>query len=122
MRQAAVLLVDDNAAFLQVAAQFLRLLPELKIVGLATGGRAALTQAAQLRPDLVLIDLHMADLPGLAAIPQLRALLPHARIIALTMMEPATHRQPALDAGADEFVTKAQMDTHLLPAIERLLS
>ena len=121
MRQASVLLVDDSSAFLQVAVQFLRLLPDLQIAGLATGGHDALAQATALQPDLVLIDLNMDDLPGLAALPRLRKLLPHARIIALTMMEPATHRQPALDAGADDFVTKAQMDTHLLPAIEYLL-
>ena len=121
MREASVMLVDDSSAFLQIAAQFLRLLPNLQITGLATGGYAALAQAAELRPDLVLIDLNMDDLSGLETIPRLRALLPQIFIIALTMMEPATHRQAALDAGANDFVTKAQMDTHLLPSIERLL-
>jgi DNA-binding NarL/FixJ family response regulator len=74
-----------------------------------------------LKPDLVLIDLNMDDLSGLEAIPRLRALLPEARIIALTMMEASSHRQAALDAGADEFVTKARMETDLLPSIEQVM-
>ncbi len=64
----------------------------------------------------------MPGLSGLDTIPRLRAMLPNALIIALTMMEPNTHRQTSLDAGADEFISKAQMDTELLPALQRLLN
>lgn len=121
MKEASVLIVDDSADFRQVAAQFLRLLPGLRVNGVADDGQAGLTKAAQLKPDLILIDLNMPGLSGLETIPRLRALLPDAAIIALTMMEPNSHRQPALDAGADDFITKARMDTDLLPAIQRLL-
>jgi CheY-like chemotaxis protein len=120
-KETSILLVDDSPDFLKVASRFLRLLPGLSVAGVADGGYAALTQAAALKPDLVLIDLNMDDLSGLEAIPRLRALLPEARIIALTMMEASSHRQAALDAGADEFVTKARMETDLLPSIEQVM-
>jgi CheY-like chemotaxis protein len=121
IKETAVLLVDDSPDFLKVASRFLRLLPGLRVAGVADGGYAALAQAAMLKPDLVLIDLNMGDLSGLEAIPRLRALLPEARIIALTMMEASSHRQAALDAGADEFVTKARLETDLWPSIEQVM-
>jgi DNA-binding NarL/FixJ family response regulator len=61
----------------------------------------------------------MPDLPGLQAIPRLRQLLPQAGIIALTMLDTESYRRAALAAGADEFVPKAVMHTHLLPSIQR---
>jgi CheY-like chemotaxis protein len=121
IKETSILLVDDSPDFLKVASCFLRLLPGLRVAGVADGGHAALAQAAILKPDLVLIDLNMGDLSGLEAIPRLRQLLPEARIIALTMMEADSHRQAALDAGADEFVTKASMETDLWPSIEHVM-
>jgi DNA-binding response OmpR family regulator len=73
-----------------------------------------------LQPDLILVDLQMRDLNGLSLIPQLRALLPHTNIIALTLLEASAFRGISLEAGADEFVDKATMFADLWPAIERV--
>jgi DNA-binding NarL/FixJ family response regulator len=120
MSATTILLVDDNPAFRRIAARFLQLLPEVMVVDTASGGRDGLARAQALRPDVVLMDLHMNDLPGLEAIPRLRACLPEVGIIALTLMETSGYREAALAAGADEFVAKARMDTDLLPAIHRV--
>ncbi len=117
-----VLLVDDSPVFLSIAARFLKLFPGLDVVGVADGGNAALAEAGRLRPDLILIDLNMDDLPGLDAIPRLRQMIPECKIIALTLMDAATHRQASLDAGADEFVAKAAMEVDLFPSIQRIFS
>jgi two-component system, NarL family, nitrate/nitrite response regulator NarL len=116
----SVLLVDDNPTFRTVAAKFLKTLPGLQVAGTAVGGLDGLAQAQALQPDLILVDLQMRDLNGLSLIPQLRALLPHTNIIALTLLEASAFRGISLEAGADEFVDKATMFADLWPAIERV--
>ncbi len=116
----SVLLVDDNATFRQIAARFLQAFDDVTVVGTAAGGAEALTQAQALRPQVILLDLLMPDVPGLEAIPRLRAALPDVGIIALTLHDADGYRRAALAAGADDFVTKADMSAHLLPAIRRV--
>src|SRR3990172_5032567 len=119
MAPISLLLVDDSPTFLRLVSRFLseQYPDELVIAGLASGGEAGLAQAHALRPDIVLIDLAMPGLPGLKAIPLLRAAMPNLGIIALTLMEPNGYRQAAFGAGADEFVSKATLATDLLPAL-----
>lgn len=116
-----VLVVDDHEPFLRVATGFLQRHQELVVVGAARGGEEALAQAQALRPQVVLLDLNMPGLSGLDAIPRLRAMLPQVHIIALTLLDVNTYRQPALAAGADDFVSKANLTTDLLPAIRRVM-
>ncbi len=115
-----VLLVDDHEAFLRVATEFLQRHDDLTVVGAARGGEEALAQAQDLRPQVILVDLNMPGLSGLETIPRLRAMLPEAGIIALTLLDPKVFRQAALAAGADDFVPKANLGTDLLPAIRRV--
>jgi two-component system nitrate/nitrite response regulator NarL len=115
-----VLLVDDHEPFLRVATEFLQRHHELVVVGAARGGEEALAQAQDLRPQVVLLDLNMPGLSGLDTIPRLRAMLPEVGIIALTLLDVNTYRQPALVAGADDFVSKANLTTDLLPAVRRV--
>jgi DNA-binding NarL/FixJ family response regulator len=119
-----VLLVDDHEAFLRVATEFLKRhneLNKLAVVGVARGGEEALTLAQDLRPQVILIDLNMPGLNGLETIPRLRAMLPEAGIIALTLLDPKVYRQAALAAGADDFVPKGNLSTDLLPAIRQVV-
>ena len=116
----SVLLVDDHETFLRVATEFLQRHDELTLVGAARGGKEALAQAQDLRPQVILVDLNMPGLSGLETIPLLRAMLPEAGIIALTLLDAKVYRQAALAAGADDFVPKANLSTELLPAIRRV--
>ena len=113
----SVLLVDDNPGFLAVATRFLRTLPGVIVAGTAHGGLDGLQRAGELRPDVVLVDLHMRDLDGLKLIPQLRDLLPHTGIIALTLLDANAFRPATLAAGAHEFVDKATMSVDLPVAL-----
>lgn len=115
-----ILVVDDNSAFLRSASDFLSISEDMLVVGSAAGGQEALTRAPELRPHVILIDLNMRDLPGLQAIPRLRAAVPDAAVIAMTLWGSALHRQAALAAGADDFIDKASLVTDLLPAIGRV--
>jgi DNA-binding NarL/FixJ family response regulator len=117
MSRISVLLVDDNPVFLSIATQFLQTHDDLMVIGAITGGEEALLQAQDLRPDVVLVDLAMPDLSGLEIIPRLRSVLPEAGVIALTTYADDAYRRAALDAGANEFISKTDMGSELLPAI-----
>jgi DNA-binding NarL/FixJ family response regulator len=115
----SVLLVDDNATFLQAATRFLQQYKDITVVGTACGGQEAVPIARTLQPDVALVDLSMPDLPGLELIPRLRLALPKIRIIALTLLDSAAYQRAALAVGADGLVSKRRMSTKLLPAIRQ---
>jgi DNA-binding NarL/FixJ family response regulator len=118
----SVLLVDDNPIFLRILTRFLeeRSRLDVVVVGSADGGEKALTKASLLKPQVILVDLAMPDIHGLELIPRLRAVLPDAKIITLTLMDPSSYREAVLAAGADDFVSKATLEADLLPTILRL--
>jgi CheY-like chemotaxis protein len=121
-RPMSVMLVDDNPTFLRILRRFLEEagVPNLAVVATAGGGREALDLAAALRPALMVVDLLMPDLHGPELIHRLRCLLPGAGIIALTMLGAEVYRQAALAAGADDCVTRADLEHDLLPALFRV--
>jgi DNA-binding NarL/FixJ family response regulator len=115
----SVLLIDDNPLFLRILARFLADYGEgaVQVVGSVVGGRGALAMAGELRPDVVLLDLRMPDVSGLELLPRLRSLLPTARLVAVSLMDPDSSRPAALAAGADAFVEKMHLERDLLPAL-----
>jgi len=115
-----VLLVDDNADFLNAASEFLERRRELLVVGAMCGTGEAQAQAQDLQPEVILMDVDTPGLTGLRMILRLREVMPGVGIIALTLSKGSAYRQAALDAGADDLVSKSELSTHLLPAIRRL--
>jgi DNA-binding NarL/FixJ family response regulator len=115
-----LLIVDDNSFFRRVATRFLTQAADMAVVGTASSVEEALLKAAELQPQVALVDLNMPHSSGLALIPQLREMLPALKIVVLTMWESDMYREAALAAGADDFVPKGQIATHLLPALRRL--
>ena len=118
----SVLLVDDNRTFLRILIRFLSEHSEgaLRVVGAVVGGRDAVAQAKRLQPEVILVDLAMPDISGLALIPRLREAMPDSIIIALTLMDVDSFSQATLAAGADAFVSKTSLERELLPTIKRL--
>ena len=118
----SVLLIDDNPTFLRTLARFLTDHGEgaLHVVGTVLGGRDAVAQAEALQPDVVLVDLQMPLRSGLALLPHLRACLPDAILVALSLLDPNRYQAAALAAGADAFVSKAHLEHEVLPTVHRL--
>ena len=114
------MLVDNSLIFLRIAAQFLRGHAGVRVIGSVSHAADAVGRAQSLRPDVVLVDLMMPGISGLKLIPQLRTALPRVIIIAVSMMDHAGYRDAALQAGADAFVSKVDMDIELMPSIARL--
>ncbi|RLC66937.1 MAG: hypothetical protein DRI48_03545 [Chloroflexi bacterium] len=120
MRPISVLIVDQNRAFLRVAARLLDASDDVVVVGTVCEGEDVLARAEALQPDVVLIDIAIPNLSGLKVIPSLRAALPEAGIIALTLLSTDGYRREALEAGANDFISKVAMGADLLPAIRRV--
>jgi len=112
-----VLLADDQAL---VRAGFLSLLrrsAEIRVVGEAGTGDEAVRQARALRPDVVLMDIRMPGLDGIAATERIVAELPDCRVIVLTTFETDEYVFAALRAGASGFLTKEVEPRELRRAI-----
>jgi DNA-binding NarL/FixJ family response regulator len=101
-----VLLVDDQSLFREALSTLLQVRPEIEVVGEAADGAAALRQAADLRPDVVLMDLHMPVLDGIAATRRLRVEQPGIRVLALTTFDDDEDVFAALRAGAVGYLLK----------------
>ncbi len=103
-----VLLADANPTFLAAAARFLALDGNLALVGQASTGADTLQQAADLRPDLVLVDLGLRDLNGLEVTRQIKSWPDPPRVVVLALSDDAEYREAARNAGADGFVAKVE--------------
>jgi DNA-binding NarL/FixJ family response regulator len=101
-----VLLVDDQTLFRAGLRTLLSTRPEVEVVGDAENGEAALAVAAQTRPDVVLMDLKMPVLDGVAATRRLRVQLPTCRVVALTTFEDDELVFEGLRAGAVGYLLK----------------
>jgi DNA-binding NarL/FixJ family response regulator len=117
MKPISILLIDDNPVFLTIAVDFLQNYSDLELAGVANSGEEALTIIKHVQPDVIVIDLNLADMSGLDLIPHLKEMLPKAGIIILTLQNVESYYRAAKDAGADAFVSKATMYNDLIPAI-----
>lgn len=91
--------------------------PDLQVIGEAGSGGEVLSLAAQLQPNLILLDLSMPGLGGLEVVSLLRRSLPSARILILTMHDDESYVRQALREGASGYLLKKAADNELLDAI-----
>lgn len=94
----------------------------MRVVGTALDADTALQQALALEPSIVLLELQLPCGTGIATIEHLHAALPDVAVIVLSLLDADAYREAALAAGADDFVSKTQLSTQLLPAIRRGLA
>ncbi len=112
-----VLLVDDQALFREGLRTLLSIWPDLEVVGEAGNGAEAVETAVALRPDVVLMDLRMPVLDGVAATRRLRQELPDCKIIVLTTFDDDEHVFEGLRAGAVGYLLKDVPSEKLVEAI-----
>ena len=112
-----VLIADDHAVVRQGLRTFLDLQEDLEVAGEAADGEAAVEAAKLLAPDVVLLDLAMPRLDGVAALPRLREAAPAARVIVLTSFGEDGRLFAALRAGAAGFLLKDSEPAELVRAI-----
>ncbi len=112
-----VLIVDDHQVVRQGLRTFLELHDDIVVMGEAGDGAAALEMIRRLEPDVVLMDLVMPGLDGIAATRQALALSAHTRVIALTSFAEDDKVFPAIQAGASSYLLKDVSPDALVEAI-----
>ncbi|PWT75501.1 MAG: hypothetical protein C5B60_05215 [Chloroflexi bacterium] len=112
-----LLLVDDQLAVRHSLRMRLGLEPDLQVVGEAGSGREALSLVQHLAPDVVLMDVAMPDLDGIAATEALRTRSPRSAVVILSIADDAQTQALARAAGAVAFVAKSGAMETLLSAI-----
>lgn len=106
MDKISVLIVDDHPVVREGLCSFLELHQDLEVVGEANDGVEAVEKVGELLPDVVLMDLVMPRMDGIAAIRQIRALSPSTRILVLTSFADDDKVFPAVKAGAHGYLMK----------------
>ena len=112
-----ILIADDHAILRQGLKLLIESQPDMQVVGEAADGKAALELAAEVTPDVVVMDISMPHMNGLTATRSLKQKQPHITVVALTRHEDDTYLQELLRAGASAYVLKQSAPTDLLKAI-----
>jgi DNA-binding NarL/FixJ family response regulator len=112
-----VLLVDDDALVRAGLRMILSSSEELEVVGEAADGVDAVATAQALRPDVVLMDIRMPEMDGIAATSALRRLATPPHVIVLTTFHAEEHVMSALRAGADGFLLKDTAPAEIVRAV-----
>lgn len=116
--QIRVMIVDDHAVVREGIRTYLDLEEQFDIVGEAANGREAAEKVPALRPDVVLMDLLMPEMDGIAATKAIKERNPNVKVIVLTSFTDDEHIMPAIEAGATGYLLKDVSAEDLARAIE----
>lgn len=116
-----VLLVDDQPLFRDGLKNMLAT-RGIHIVGVASNGYEAIAQTRQLHPDLVLMDVQMPELDGVAALKQIKIEMPQTRVVLLTVSDTAQTVYDALSAGVNGYLLKNLNPREFFDMLERIVS
>lgn len=112
-----ILLADDHTLFRDGLRALFGSLPDMEVVGEAATGKAAISLAEELQPDVVLMDIQMPDLNGIEATRQIVQTSPHIGVIIITMFEDDDSVFAAMRAGARGYVLKGADQEEMLRVI-----
>jgi two-component system NarL family response regulator len=112
-----VLIVEDQRIVRELLAAMLTGEPETAVVGEAYSGSEALELAARLHPDVVVLDISLPDMDGIAVMRALRRTQPEIRVIALSIHDERPYIEGMIDAGARGYVLKSAPIDELREAI-----
>ncbi len=101
-----VLVADDQRLVREGIASLLELQEGIQVVGLATNGEEAVSQALALRPDVVLMDVRMPHLDGISAVIEIRKQFPECQVLMLTTFDDEEYIVKSLTAGARGYLLK----------------
>lgn len=117
MSKIRVLIVDDHTVLRAGLKLLINGQPDLEVVGEAAGPTDGMTLIRDLRPDVVTLDLSMAQGGGLKMLDEIRASGVSSRVLVLTMHDDPAYFRTAMNAGASGYVVKTAADSELLSAI-----
>lgn len=112
-----VVIVDDHPMAQAGTRHFLNAYPDLELVGIASSGEEGLVLCKQVQPDVVLMDVVMPGMDGIAATKAVKAECPNTRVIVVTSFSESDVVQRALQAGASGYLLKNATSTELAQAV-----
>jgi CheY-like chemotaxis protein len=115
-----VLLVDDHRMLREGLRSIIDAQPDLTVIAEASNGEMAIELAQDLQPDVVIMDVNMPTLNGIETIRQIRAILPTATVIGLSVQEEQQVMELMTQAGADAYLSKADAFDALSATIRTL--
>lgn len=114
-----VVIVDDIAETRENIRKLLQFEPDIEVVGVARTGREAIDISKDVKPDVLLMDINMPDMDGIAATEIIRKVVPFAQIVILSIQNDPNYMRRAMLAGARDFLTKPPTIDELNSAIRR---
>lgn len=118
---ARTLVVDDFDPWRRHICAVLKARPGLQVVGEASDGLEAVRMCAELKPDLILLDIGLPNLNGIEVEKRICQLVPSTKVLFLSQNDDTEVVQAALGNGAQGYVLKADAGSELLPAIKAIL-
>ena len=112
-----ILLADDHTIVRQGLKMILGSHADLKVIGEASNGNEAVELTAQLKPDVILMDVAMPEVNGIEATKRIVKGNPRARVLVLSMHKEAVYVREILKAGARGYILKDAIDTELISAV-----
>ena len=114
-----VLIVDDVAETRENVRKLLQFESDVEVVGVARTGREAIEMAQEVEPDVILMDINMPDMDGIAATEAIRQKRSFVQVVILSVQGDPNYMRRAMLAGARDFLTKPPMGDELISAIRR---
>jgi len=114
-----VLIVDDVSETRENVKKLLQFESDVEVVGVARTGKEAIQASQDLNPDVVLMDINMPDMDGIAATEAIRAKQQAVQVVILSVQSDQNYMRRAMLAGARDFLTKPPMGDELISAIRR---
>lgn len=114
-----ILIVDDVAETRENVRKLLQFEKDVDVVGVARTGREAIEIAQEVEPDVILMDINMPDMDGIAATEAIRQKRPFVQVVILSVQGDQNYMRRAMLAGARDFLTKPPMGDELISAIRR---
>jgi DNA-binding NarL/FixJ family response regulator len=116
-----ILVVDDYEPWRRFVAASLQKRPVIQVVGEAENGLAAVQKATELKPDLVLLDIHLPDIDGIEVSTRIGQAIAGTKILFATQSNDPDLAKAALNDGAQGFLLKVDAASELLPAVKAVL-
>src|SRR6266545_1639235 len=114
-----VMIVDDVSETRENVRKLLQFESDVDVVGTARTGREAIQLSQDLNPDVILMDINMPDMDGIAATEAIRSKQPTVQVVVLSVQGDQNYMRRAMLAGARDFLTKPPMGDELISAIRR---
>ena len=122
MEKISILIADDNAEFREGLRALCESVDEFTVIGEAATGEEAVSLAAQLQPDVILMDINMPQANGIEATRKILHASPHIGILMLTMFDDDDSVFAAVRAGARGYVLKGALKTEVVRAVRSISS